>query len=165
MFVADVQTGMHPLAQDAGEETFELCRPQRIGQLLKAFGVLTTQEAVVQRLKADALLSQLAFEPFVAVEVELQTPRSVAADLEEGFAPLAVIKIEVVVVGDDGFVAAELKADGGAGQAAGAEGVGFLLSDADEDDGITHRSLAAQLMSALVFGFLVSEGEQGDLVV
>src|SRR5207249_6108957 len=91
--------------QPFGEENFELCWPQRIGQLLKAFGVLTTQEAVVQRLKADAFLSQLAFEPFVAVEVELQTPRSVAADLEEGFAPLAVIQIEVVVVGDDGFEA------------------------------------------------------------
>src|SRR5437867_2156987 len=98
------------------------------------------------------------------VEVELKAPGCVTADLQERFAPLGVIEIEIVVIGDNRFVAGELEDHSFAGQAPSAEGVGFLLSDSDEDHRVAHRSLRAQLMSPLVLGLFALEVKQRNIL-
>ena len=45
----------------------------------------------------------------MAVEVKLQTPRGITTDFDEALASIGVIQIEVVVVGQDRFVARKLK--------------------------------------------------------
>ena len=44
----------------------------------------------------------------------------------------------------------------------GAEGIGFFLSDTDEDYGIVHWTLSAHLMGPQVFGFLTLKVKQRD---
>src|SRR6202007_1989946 len=107
--------------------------------------------------EANAFFSQLAFEPLMAVEIKLQTPGGVTADFDEGLAPIGVIQIEVIIIGQYRFVARELKGGSFTGQTAGGEGIGFFLGDTDEDHRIAHRSLSAQLMSAAVFRFVPFE--------
>jgi hypothetical protein len=98
----------------------------------------------------------------MAVEIDLQTPGGVTADFDEALAPIGVIQIEVIVIGQHRFVARELKEGPFTGQPMGAEGIGFFLGDTDEDHRIAHRSLSAQLMSAPVFGFVPFEVKQRD---
>ena len=44
----------------------------------------------------------------------------------------------------------------------GAEGMGFFLSDTDEDHCIVHWALSAHLMGTQVFGFLALKVKQRD---
>ena len=44
----------------------------------------------------------------------------------------------------------------------GTEGMGFFLSDTDEDHGIVHWALSAHLMGTQVFGFLTLKVKQRD---
>src|SRR5438046_734531 len=82
---------------------------------MPSFGILATQETVIQFLEADAFLGQLAFEPFMAVEVELQTPRRVAANIVfvNGVPKLADIGLVAEAsearsfVGTEGFIPPE----------------------------------------------------------
>jgi hypothetical protein len=56
--------------------------------------------------KANALFGRSPFEPLMAVWIKLQTP---TADFDEALTPIGVIQIEVIVVGQDRFVAREFK--------------------------------------------------------
>src|ERR1700739_1961896 len=98
----------------------------------------------------------------MAVEIKLQTPGGVTADFDEGLAPIGVIQIEVIIIGQYRFVARELKGGSFTGQPTGAEGIGFFLGDTDKDHCIARRSLSAQLMGALVFGFVALKVKQWD---
>ncbi len=135
-----------------------------VGQRLQALRVVAAQYSVVQRLKADAFFGQLTLEPLVAVEIELQAPRGIAAHFQERLAPVGVIQVEIVVVGKDRFVAREFEPHPTAGQAAGTEGIGFLLGQADEHDGVAHGSLLAHLVGPLVFAFLAPESKERDIL-
>ncbi len=41
----------------------------------------------------------------MAVEIKFQAPRGITTDFDEALAPIRVIQIEIVVVGQDRFVA------------------------------------------------------------
>ena len=63
-------------------------------------GVGDRAQPVVQGLEAHARLGQLAFGPFMPVGTRPQGIRRVAADLEEGRAPVGIPEVQVPVVGN-----------------------------------------------------------------
>src|SRR5437762_1255037 len=96
----------------------------------------------------------------MAIEIDLQPPRRIAAHLDKRLSPLLVIQIEIVVVGDDRFVTSELKHDPLSRQLMRTEGIGFFLSNTDENYGIAHRSLAPHLLSAPIFRLLALKSKK-----
>ena len=91
----------------AAEEGPDVAGLQAGADRRQRLGVGAGAEAVVERLKGKAGLGGLALRPLVPVQAEPDRIGGVAAALPERRAPLAVVVIEVVVVGQ-GRLAAEL---------------------------------------------------------
>ena len=69
--------GMRQAPEPFAKQGVDLGGVQRVGDPLHAAGHLGRTNAVVQRLKGNAALSQLAFEPLVPIETELGRVRKV----------------------------------------------------------------------------------------
>jgi hypothetical protein len=57
----------------------------------------------------ERLRPGLPFEPLMAVLDKLQAPRAITTDFHEALAPIGVIQIEVVLVGQGRFMACKFK--------------------------------------------------------
>lgn len=118
----------------AAEEGPDVAGLQAGADRRQRLGVGAGAEAVVERLKGKAGLGRLALRPLVPVQAEPDRIGGVAAALPERRAPLAVVDIEVVVVGQ-GRLAAELEVGMGvrAALAPAPPDACALLGDADQD--------------------------------
>jgi hypothetical protein len=65
---------------------------------LQPLGIVTTQNSIVEGLKADPLLGQLSLGVFVSVEAELGVVGKVRAELQEEGSKVAVHAVDVEVV-------------------------------------------------------------------
>ena len=83
-----------PLAQ----QRVDLLGAQSIADPLEAFGVITPQHAVVQRLETDPFGGQLLFGVFMPVDAQLGCIRKVAAELEKERAEIAIHTVDVELI-------------------------------------------------------------------
>ena len=115
-------------------------------------GVGARLKSVVQRLVGNASAFQLTLGPFVSVEVELDSPRCIAAYFDEKWAKVLVIDVKVVVVDVDCFVPIELKL---AVDFLALKGLGLFLRYSNKDDPIPRAALSPILIGDVIFLFLV----------
>jgi hypothetical protein len=87
----------------AVEKALDVRRPERIAGGLQSGRIGTREKAIVEALKPDAIAAEPLFDPFMAVETELDWIREVGADLEERRTPLAVVKVEIEMVDSNGL--------------------------------------------------------------
>ncbi len=90
--------GQRQAVQPLAEQALDVLRTHPVLGLRQLSRVGTGEKAVVQRLKSDALLLQLALRAFVSVQAQFQAPEGIAADLQEDWPEVFVVDIEVVVI-------------------------------------------------------------------
>jgi len=90
--------GMGQDLEPLAEEALDLLFAEAVGQTLGARRLLTAQEAVVESLKADPALGELAFEVFVPVDAELGGVGKAGAELQKEGPEVLVDAVEVIVV-------------------------------------------------------------------
>lgn len=123
-------------AEPPRKESLNVLSREAIGQRLDGLGIPATGNPVVERGEGQPARAQLALQPFMAIETELHGKGGIGADLQERRAPLWVQDREIVV-GDTDPLSVVREVDVPAGALMrGPEGVGFLLSDPDEDDAL-----------------------------
>ena len=84
--------------QPFAQQCVDLGGREALADLLQALGIGAVQDAIVERLKSDALPGELALGVFVAVQAELGVERKVAAELQEKWPEVAVDGINVIIV-------------------------------------------------------------------
>ena len=72
---------------------------ERITEFLQARGVLAGQYAIVQGFKANAFLGQLALDPFMAVNAELNGMGKVGTKFDTQRTEVLIQQVEVVMIG------------------------------------------------------------------
>ena len=82
-------------SQPAVEEHVDRARPETVADRLQRGGIVGVGEPVGQFGEPDSCLCCLAFGPFVSVHPDLDRPRAVGADLDEGGAEIGVPQVEV----------------------------------------------------------------------
>jgi hypothetical protein len=97
-FAILVRKGVRQAGQPLAQQGVDFGTGQSVAQLLETLGIGTGKDAVVEGLEGNALLGQLAFDVFVAVETELGVIRKVGAELEEERAEVFVDAVEVKLV-------------------------------------------------------------------
>lgn len=134
-------------------------------------GIVDRLQAVVEGGEADAGLGQLPLGPLVAVGAQPQRVGGVAAELEEGGAPVVIPQVEVPMVGDGRHplvgemgVVGTVARVGGVGEAP--PGRRALLGFADEDDpGPVYRCRRILVGPGQVFLVLASlEAHHGQVM-
>ena len=93
-----VRQSMEPLAQ----QRVDARGVQPVTERLRPRGAGTGQQAVIQSLKGDAFLEQLAFEILMAVQAQLGVVRKVRAELEEEGAKVPIDGIDIVLIDQRG---------------------------------------------------------------
>ncbi len=97
----------------------------------------------------------------MSVQAELDSPRRIAADLQEQRSEVLVVDVEVIVIDVDRLVAVELELPV---DLFPVESVRLLLGHSDEDHSVPCSSLTPELVAGLVLVFLVLELMEGDLL-
>ena len=134
---------------------------------LQPLRVVTAEDAVVERLEADALLRQLALDVFMAVDAELGVVREIRAELEEERAEVVIDGIEVVGVGQGGGEGqrGEAAAGGGIDLRLGAQHAGLFLRLADVQHALAAGPVPEVRLGALVLALAFLEADQVDVAV
>ena len=89
-----VRQAIQPLAQ----QPLDRFRRQAVANLLQTLGIGAVMDAVVERLKGDAVAGELALGVFVPVQTQLGRVRKVGTELEKERAEVAVDGVDLVVV-------------------------------------------------------------------
>src|SRR5437879_4288629 len=146
------------------EEPLHVARAQPIADALQASGIGTPAEAVVEAFEGEFLTARLLLGPLVRVEAQPNRVRQIAADLDEGWTPLAILQIEVVLIdvhrlAREGETHSRLPC-----LLVAFEAGGLLLSDADEDDTVFIREAGVLLGGDGVFLLAAAEVDDRNIV-
>ncbi len=146
------------------EEALHVGRSESVADRLKPGRIVTGQEAVVEAAEVDADLSQLLLGPLVAVQAHPHGVRQVRPDLHEGRSPLAILKVEVVVV-DEHRLAREVEVNPtlGTGLLLRLERARPLLGHADEHDPLSTGEPRPLLRCDVIFPLSTLELDDRDL--
>src|SRR3954468_10619561 len=137
------------------------------GDGLQSLRIVAAQNAIVERFESDALLTQLALEPLMAIEAKLGVVGEIRAELEKEGAEIPILAVEVIMVhqgrGADqpGIALPSVRIIA----ALGAEYDGFLLGFAHEHDPLVPREAGPVLRGNIILALTSLEGNQRNVVL
>ena len=155
---------MGQAAEPLAEKGLDLRTVELVGDPLHAFGIGAGVNTVIERSVGDAPVSELAFEPLVAIQTDLHRIGKVGTELDEQGTEVAIDQVDVIMVHhrrgpDDPGVAGAVASL----PFLGTKDIRLLLGLADEQDAFVPLEPGQILLGHVVFSLPLPEPHQVDL--